>query len=341
MLKTKFDKDDLVVSYDYFEKIKNEYELDYFTRFEVNTDNAEAQLFINNLLEKSDIIYSTIILELEGDLEYSEYYLNKKKNVLYKIRKNDNNTISYIYIYLNFLDKEVQNDIRNKVIHYYNKFSKIKKNSATIKLIVKSSTGLTTVTKTINNTENLKISYYNNDIIPFHKKMLENIDEKGLTLLHGIPGTGKTSYIKSLTKEVNKDFIFIPPSMSEILASPDLIRFLMLHSNSVLIIEDAEDCLISRNNTRSSSISNILNLTDGILADVLNVHIIATFNTNLKNLDEALLRPGRLKGQYEFKKLTAEKVREISKGALDKAATISEIFNENIILDKKQNKIGF
>ena len=50
--------------------------------------------------------------------------------------------------------------------------------------------------------------------------------------------------------------------------------------------------------------TNLLNLSDGLLNDMLNLQIICTFNVDLKKLDSALLRPGRLIARKEFKALS-------------------------------------
>ena len=69
----------------------------------------------------------------------------------------------------------------------------------------------------------------------------------------------------------------------------------MKHKNSVLVIEDAERVISDRQGHGSSAgVSNILNLTDGILGDCLNIQIIATFNMARERIDSALLRKGRL-----------------------------------------------
>jgi predicted alpha/beta-fold hydrolase len=52
---------------------------------------------------------------------------------------------------------------------------------------------------------------YNDDLIPVHeviKTSLEEEDRSGLILLHGIPGTGKSTYIRHLAIESSKKVIF-------------------------------------------------------------------------------------------------------------------------------------
>lgn len=93
---------------------------------------------------------------------------------------------------------------------------------------------------------------------------------------------------------------------------PDFISFLLKHQNAILIIEDAEKVLMSREQMNENSVvSTILQLTDGLFSDYLNIKIICTFNTSLDKIDKALLRKGRMIAYYEFKALIPEKANEI------------------------------
>jgi len=145
-----------------------------------------------------------------------------------------------------------------------------------------------------------------NDII--HK--LNNKKKSGLVLLSGPPGSGKTTYIRYLAGRLKRNIIFISPDMVQYITSPEFIPFLMDNSDSILVIEDAEPALQKRfGDERTNAVSNILNMTDGLLSDCLNISIIATFNTNTKEIDEALLRKGRLLKSYKFDKLSIDKSR--------------------------------
>ena len=104
-------------------------------------------------------------------------------------------------------------------------------------------------------------------------------------------------------------------STFEYISSDTLINFLFSNSvkDSVFVLEDCEILLSDRMNTGNHLLSTILNLSDGILGDGLNIKFICTFNADINKLDEAILRKGRLKYKYEFKELTPEKTQELAK----------------------------
>ncbi len=99
-----------------------------------------------------------------------------------------------------------------------------------------------------------------------------------------------------------------------------------------MLIEDAEPLLAARQyEGRVQGVSNLLNLTDGLLNDMLKVQIICTFNVKLRELDKALLRPGRLLARKEFRKLSAIDANVLAdklkvKHHFMKPVTIAEVF---------------
>jgi DNA replication protein DnaC len=156
--------------------------------------------------------------------------------------------------------------------------------------------------------------HYNNDFKEIHASVIKNIKkegEKGLYLFHGQPGTGKSTYIKYLIHSQNKQVIFLSPKLASNLDDLHLTDFLLDNPNCVLVIEDAEELILSRDNHQNTKLSFLLNLTDGLLAESLGIQIIATFNTDLKNIDNALLRKGRLTSIYEFKPLELQKTNNL------------------------------
>ena len=126
-------------------------------------------------------------------------------------------------------------------------------------------------------------------------------------MLHGLPGTGKTTYIRHLATLIKKQLIFVPFEVAHRISSPDFISFMIDHKESVLIIEDAESLLKTREDGENLSVASLLNLSDGLLSDALHMQLVCTFNTNISRVDKALLRKGRAIARYEFKPLSIEK----------------------------------
>lgn len=153
---------------------------------------------------------------------------------------------------------------------------------------------------------------YNDDFLPVHQKIKGSLSDgnKGLVLLHGLAGSGKTNYIKWLTAQIpNKNFIFVPNNLIGALADPQFMSMLIDNKNSVLVLEDCENYIAERvgGGNTSDVVSTILNIADGILSDVLECQFICTFNADLMDIDHALLRHGRLIAEYQFGALTVDK----------------------------------
>ncbi len=197
---------------------------------------------------------------------------------------------------------------------------------------------------------------YNDDFKDISEDIINKLNtaDTGIVLLHGIMGSGKTSYLRYLLSVVNKQIIYLPPDLAPSLSNPGFIEFLMGHPETVLVIEDAENVLKHREASGTQAVSNILNISDGILGDVLKIQFVCTFNCDLSKIDNALLRPGRLIAEYQFTELTLDKTRNLiqkiykedANSLLEniKPMTLAEIFNLQEKLYKtveKKTKIGF
>jgi hypothetical protein len=192
---------------------------------------------------------------------------------------------------------------------------------------------------------------YNDDFAEIDEIITNSLTKKesGIILLHGDPGTGKTTYIKHLIcKFKDKEFIFVQNDFVRDLLKPSFISFLLQNKNAILIIEDAEKVVASRNNASEDSVvSTILQLTDGLFSDFLNIKIICTFNTDIERIDKALLRKGRMIAKYNFKPLSPEKtaalIKKLGYEELKGSLTLADIFGyeKRDFKDTTKTAIGF
>ena len=194
--------------------------------------------------------------------------------------------------------------------------------------------------------------HYNDDFLPVSATIDRFLAEErsGLIILHGKQGTGKTTYIRHLINTGQRKMIYMGGDLIDKLSDPAFVTFIRQQKNSVLIVEDCEELLASRNgSTRTNTgLINILNISDGLLGDDLCIKFICTFNAPLKDIDQALLRKGRLAARYEFKELAPEKVnRLIQAEKLDlpeqtQPMTLAEIYNyHDADFSLQRKKAGF
>ena len=218
--------------------------------------------------------------------------------------------------------------------------TKIKKDR-TIFFLTKSNHGFSWLERELtgdskNLTEELMTMNYGKDFLIHNKNITRQLNEKssGLYIFNGMQGTGKTSYIQHLIGSINRDFLYVPESLIEILADPSFIQVLMEKENAVLILEDAERAILKRQKGHSSpsGISNLLNMSDGIIGNVIKMPIILTFNSDLEDLDPAILRKGRCNYKHTFDKLSVSDAQDLAKYLkkdmkITEPTALSDIYN--------------
>lgn len=173
-------------------------------------------------------------------------------------------------------------------------------------------------------------------------------DKNGLILFSGSPGTGKSTFIKMLSLKTERKVIYLSSAAAEQLTSPDFLSFMMRHRDSVLLLEDAEKVLRSREEQDNSAMSNLLNITDGILGDCLNVIVIATFNIDRDMIDKALVRKGRLLVEHHFEPLSTQMANDLlesmgSERRVSAPTSLADIYNpeDNFHEEEERRKVGF
>jgi hypothetical protein len=167
-----------------------------------------------------------------------------------------------------------------------------------------------------------------------------------LVLLHGPPGTGKTTALRTLAYEwrewcevdcvLDPEVLFSDPGYLIEVAlgcqDDDENHDAEGHGGKrrwrLLILEDCDELI--RGDAKQSSgqaLSRLLNLTDGLLGQGRHVLVAVTTNEDLKRLHPAVVRPGRCLAQIEVGPLSRQEAVAWLGGPapIDSAVTLAEL----------------
>jgi hypothetical protein len=169
----------------------------------------------------------------------------------------------------------------------------------------------------------LVASNYTPEVIEDYRFVIRDLQSENpsgrITVMEGEPGTGKTHLIRALLDEVpDAMFVLVSPEMVKSLSGPELLPLLLSNKSSyavngpiILVLEDADQCLVTRDGANINSIQSLLNLGDGILGSLLDLRIIATTNAKKLEMEAAILRPGRLSKRLEVGALDVETAKSV------------------------------
>ena len=152
-------------------------------------------------------------------------------------------------------------------------------------------------------------------------------DERGINykltyLLHGLPGTGKSSFIAALASHFNRSIYMV--NLGTISNEALQLCISNIPRNAFIVFEDVDVGTatksrdLARNeppetvqNKSQLSMSTIFNLLDGIAS--LNGNVVLITTNHLECLDAALTRKGRIDHILEIPMLCDPEVREYAK----------------------------
>lgn len=195
---------------------------------------------------------------------------------------------------------------------------------------------------------NAKDEFYpwiKNGIDSYYERYLKS--SENVLLLIGMPGTGKTTFIRNLLDrhKLNSTITYDEKLMN----NDQFFLDFMLGDKDVLIFEDADTMILDREKDNNTLLAKILNVSDGLIKTINKKIIFSTNLTDRDKIDSALMRPGRCFDVMDFRTLTYEEAKNVLKVMEmekeldeDKTYTLAEILsNENKRDTKKPFKFGF
>lgn len=286
-----------------------------------NTYSTKQFLSIVEKIEQSKNVFTEIIPD------YDDYIINDK--IL--VQLSDNFYISYVVI-----DRNLDSSIVSDVVFYYKEpddFINISKlidelESTIVNFTDEESYNLNTLNFSngaleiepieymVTDDENVE-SYYSHKTFKSVSKLIKKIkkSDKGLSILWGDRGTGKTSIINHLADKLDRIIIFIPNNLLDVtLSNPDFRKFIKKYQKPIIVLDDCE-MIFSEYFTKSNIIvNNLLQLVDGYLSDGLKINIITIFNVESESeIDHTLLDCNNLIDVVEFDYLSSDESNELSK----------------------------
>lgn len=284
-------------------------------------NNYSTSLFVQVISEYSTLVNKvTEVIPNEEVLIMNEKVFAKVDNDIY---------LSYIII-----DKNTENSIVSEVTFFFSNVDHTEKiqsiveelNLCLLNFSEETSNNLNTIVTGQNGIEIEPIEtqidlecfdlYYSKNNSKQVNKLIKEIkkSEKGLSILYGERGTGKTSVVKYIASKVDRIVIFIPNTLIEsTINNSEFRKFLKRFDRPIVVIDDCEMIFNDLFNKSNIFSNNLLQMIDGLLSDSIQVNVITLFNVDSDDeIDHGLLECNNLIKKIKFEYLSEDESKELS-----------------------------
>lgn len=162
---------------------------------------------------------------------------------------------------------------------------------------------------------------------------IEKFHQKGISraaLLWGLPGSGKTSYLKNYAKIANKSLLLVPPELvNDIGSRGELSSLIELIRPDILVLDDLDWI-------GETALSILISKVDEWRQRFPKTVLVATCN-RISNGIAPLLRPGRLGKTLHFNTPSAADKAEVFSYYLEKYGVSSDKINVSALISEMKH----
>jgi hypothetical protein len=303
----------------------------FLLKFDIKTINTFTEIFP---LENDSIVNRRSIGQYNDDIfiSYTEYDIEQEDSLINEIhlfhKEAFSNELDILYQELLQISDKIDDDISNSDINSY------------ILSVGTSGFEITPTPFIEIDSDNFDL-YYNDETLKKKSKLEKNIKKfnKGLTVIHGERGVGKSSLVHEIVKNIDKKSIFIPCSLFETtINNPDFRNYLKSNNDCLLILDDSELFFSEIYSKSNIFTNNLLQIVDGLDSDNLKAHILVILNVDdINQVDHILLESNNLLDIIDVKSLEIKKIKDLSNHLGRKTKTKSNMRLIDVL--KKKNLI--